>query len=74
MLIGNRDTCFPDMTTDLITDSSDHPIRYETLLATRYQVVVKADKQTADLGVRCILLQSYELYCSALLLSVQNTR
>ena len=31
MLIGNRDTFFPDMITDLITDLSDHPIWYETL-------------------------------------------
>ena len=34
MLIGNRDAFFPDMITDVITDLSDDPIRYETLLAT----------------------------------------
>ena len=32
MLVGNRDTFFPVMISDVITDLSDHPIRYETLL------------------------------------------
>ena len=34
MLIGNWDTFFPDMITDVITDLSDNPIRYETLFVT----------------------------------------
>ena len=34
MFTGNPDTFFPDMITDVITDLSDHPIRYESLILT----------------------------------------